>query len=852
MANIFISHSSKDNEKTKDIFNTLQEIGNSLFLDFDGKHGLKGGNKWEKELYVRVKKARIMIVALSPNWLNSQWCYKEYCMARVLRKKIIPVVITADNRIFSWDGNDIQHFDTTKDDNAIEQLKERIAELTRHDISKIYDIKKIDAPFVGLRSFNKEEAGIFYGRNNEILDGIDKLNGMASSENQKFLNIIGASGVGKSSFLKAGILPLLELLYQDDWYVLPTFRAKQELLLNLGKTFSFANGSKELLSQENTKDFFDAMEEQIYKECKSQNRKIEELKILFPIDQAEEILSSTNTQEKEQFFKILQTLLEEKSNFFVVWTLRSDHLKKYQDEALLEFLHQQDETLLLQPIASKELKNIIQEPAYTADVHIEEAVVEEIKEDIRSSTSLPLLAHLLQTLYSKTKSKEKKQITLNDYKALSSEGRNPIENIINEQAEKIYKNINEESLVQELFLNHLIKVNSDESVIKQSANLNAIPLKQQAIAEQFVAKRLFVKDGDGSEVATIEIAHEALISSWERFLRWIDEEKEFLIWKLQFDIAFDEWEKTEKSKKAFLRGLQLEKSLGWRSKLDSQEVAFINKSYIFEQKEKHRKWWMTGSVFLFSLLLVLAKNNYEEKTKDDFFFQINKEQIEDEKKSLEIERLSNFNNKLLVWSHYKIFLWERKNFKVPRLTLDHKETIQGAFVTTNKILSWGQKYIRLWSLKTGEELFVLIHKGVAENESNFDYMLDFSIGVIGVLLSKSEKIILSWTRNKVYIWDLNHIDKPKYIFDNFDSIFSEIYKVLLSEDEKYILVLSSQRLELLNSETYHSIFHIDNYNLKGAFFSKDSKKIISYYNDGHFKETIIEENMTSEDLNLSY
>jgi len=273
---------------------------------------------------------------------------------------------------------------------------------------------------------------------------------------------------------------------------------------------------------------------------------------------------------------------------------------------------------------------------------------------------------------------------------------------------------------------------------------------------------------------------------------------------------------------------------------------------IFEQKEKHRKWWMTGSVFLFSLLLVLAKNNYEEKTKDDFFSQINKEQIEDEKKSLEIERLGNFNNKLLVWSHYKIFLWERNFFKVPRLTLDHKETVQGAFVTTNKILNWGQKYIRLWSLKTGEELTVLIHKGVAENESNLDYMLDFSIGVKGVLLSKSEKIILSWTRNKVYIWDLNHIDQPKYIFDNFNSMFSEIYKVLLSEDEKYILVLSSQRLELLNSETYHSIFHIDNYNFKGAFFSKDSKKIISYYNDGHFKETIIEENMTSEDLNLSY
>ena len=594
MANIFISHSSKDNKKTEEIFNTLQEIGDSLFLDFDGKHGLKGGNKWEKELYIRVKKARIMIVALSPNWLDSQWCYKEYCMARVLRKKIIPVVITADERIASWDGNDIQHFDTTKDSNAIEQLKERISELTRQDITKIYDIKKIDAPFVGLRSFNKKEAGIFYGRNDEILDGIDKLNGMASSENQKFLNIIGASGVGKSSFLKAGVLPLLELLHKDSWYVLSTFRAKQELLLNLAKNLSFANSSVsdtlENLKGNTLKAFFDALEQEIYKQCKSENRNIEELKILFPIDQAEEILSSSNTQEKEQFFKILRTLLEEKSNFFVVWTLRSDHLKKYQDEALLEFLHQQDETLLLQPIASKELKNIIQEPAYMVDVHIEEAVVEEIKEDIRSSTSLPLLAHLLQTLYSKTKSKKEKQITLNDYKALAVDGKNPIENIINEQAEKIYKNIKDKSLVQELFLNHLIKVNSDENVIKQSANLQAIPLKQQEIVEQFVAKRLFVKDSDGSETSIIEIAHEALISSWDRLVNWIEGEKEFLLFRNQLELLYREWKDNNEDERALLKDLNLEKAMSFKSKLvREEEIGFVELSFEYEEKQRKKR-----------------------------------------------------------------------------------------------------------------------------------------------------------------------------------------------------------------------------------------------------------------------
>ena len=93
MAYIFISHSSKDNDKAKEIFEKLQSISQSIFLDFDYIHGIKGGQKWEKELYKRVKQDRIMIVAISPNWLNSQWCYKEYCLARAYKKIVIPVII---------------------------------------------------------------------------------------------------------------------------------------------------------------------------------------------------------------------------------------------------------------------------------------------------------------------------------------------------------------------------------------------------------------------------------------------------------------------------------------------------------------------------------------------------------------------------------------------------------------------------------------------------------------------------------------------------------------------------------------------------------------------------------------
>ena len=593
MANIFISHSSKDNDSALKILSSLQKVGSSIFLDFDSKHGLKGGQKWEKELYVRVKKSRIMIVALSPNWLDSTWCYKEYCMARVLRKKIIPVIIEEDERIEKWDGNDIQHYDTIVDIDAIKKLKERVKKLTHSDVAKLYNIEKLDSSFPGLRSFNKDEAGIFHGRNEDILNSVDMLNGMIDS-NEKFLNIIGASGVGKSSFLKAGILPFVELLHTDLWYILPIFRAKQELLLNLAKVLASASNRKssEVLSILRGSEFIELFEEielNAFDSAKEKNEDIENIKILLPIDQAEELLAATNKKERDLLINILKFLMEEKSNFYLVWTLRADYLKKYQDDKSLEFVHQLESTLLLKPISSKEIKNIIQEPAFSADILIDEAVVEEIKENISSTLSLPILAYLLQTLFRTAKNENRKRITLNDYNALSKDGKNPIENIINESANAICDKTEDIESIKDLFLTYLVKVNIDESITKQSAKLNNVPENMHYMIEQFVDKRLFIKDRDEEGYITIEIAHEALIYTWEKLIGWIEVEREFLIFKSHLNLYYNEWINANRDDKALLSGLSLEKAINFKDKLKNRdETEFVDKSIIYSEEQEKK------------------------------------------------------------------------------------------------------------------------------------------------------------------------------------------------------------------------------------------------------------------------
>jgi hypothetical protein len=597
MATIFISHSSADNDITKKIFDPLKDINRSIFLDFDYEHGIKGGTKWEKTLYHRVKKCRIMVVVLSSNWLDSQWCYKEYCMARVLKKEILPVVIEEDERIEKWDGKDLQHFDHVNDSKeAIDNLKKRVKELTRSDLSKLYDIKEIESPFPGLRSFDESEAAFFYGRNSDILDIVAELKSMADTQNEKFLNITGASGVGKSSFLKAGVLPYLELMHKESWYLLPTFRAKESILRALRDVVeSLLQDEEEVLEKlkdDRYKTLFDKLEESVRKHLKQKSIKPQNLKIILPIDQAEELLTSSNQAEKEQFFKIVRYLLKKNDNFFVIWTLRSDQIKNYQDDKSLEFLRLCGRDFMLRPIAISELKAIIQEPAFVKDVIVDDEVVEQIKLDLTTTTSLPLLAYLLQKLYNDITTKHQKRITINDYKAQASEQKNPIESIINDEADEIYNKAADKNLIKELFINHLVKVNLDKTNNKKSAKLSDIPKELHPVIEEFVKKRLFIKDKDEKkDFVSVEIAHEALLGSWDKLARWLTDENEFLLFKVQLELLQKAWQEAKEQDKnrALLRGLSLANAMRYRDqgKIKDKED-FIKKSEEFEKEEEKR------------------------------------------------------------------------------------------------------------------------------------------------------------------------------------------------------------------------------------------------------------------------
>src|SRR5438309_11952094 len=93
MPAIFISHSSRDQQVADDVKSALARLGfERVFLDFDKDTGIGAGEDWEKRLYEELSRCHAIILLLTPNWLDSKWCFAELTAARALGKVILPVI----------------------------------------------------------------------------------------------------------------------------------------------------------------------------------------------------------------------------------------------------------------------------------------------------------------------------------------------------------------------------------------------------------------------------------------------------------------------------------------------------------------------------------------------------------------------------------------------------------------------------------------------------------------------------------------------------------------------------------------------------------------------------------------
>jgi WD40 repeat protein len=567
MPAIFVSHSTLDKKFSQDIRSWLGKLGfDRVFLDFDKDTGFGAGVLWEKQLHDEIARCHAVLLVLSPNWLASKWCFAELQQARALGKIILPVLCApiGDQKVLpEVQGVDIVDWN----EDGLKRIEQRLFSIT-NDLARGFTLPVNRPPYPGIYAFEMEDAAIYFGRDEETRAVIEKLDARRTQGGARLVLIIGASGAGKSSLLKAGVLPQL-WRRRGHWLVLPPIRPEKAPLEALAKAISHHLGKAEAW-------------EQWHHGLKGPQalRKIEKFlkhvrigdhslaTVLLPIDQFEEVFSIAEAGEREAFLGLLAAMFDPARGLPVlaVATGRVDVLQGLLEVSVLALL---TDTVPLLPMSPASVPRVIEGPAEVAGLAVDRDVTAAIVRDIENAEALPLLAQMLHLLHARCVGD--KRFTLVAYLALGDPSRklNPVQNSVRLAADEAMQGLNpsaqELAALREAFVPHLVRLRLDDrKLVRQPTPLRALPRGAERLIRALTQARLLTVRSDGDD-ALVEVTHEALFAGWPRLSRWLDEEQDFLADIERLKGAHETWQKAPVADKpkALLSGLLLARARHW-------------------------------------------------------------------------------------------------------------------------------------------------------------------------------------------------------------------------------------------------------------------------------------------------
>ena len=613
MSAIFISHSRENAATAKLLVERLRRQGyTSVFLDVDPLKGILPGEKWEETLYRRIRACQAMILLVSRDWLASDWCKTEMRQAKALRKAVFPVRL--DDSDWSILG-DIQFADMGGNKASDPVVYESLfAGLEKARVSKgAWDTKR--APYPGLMAFEEEDAGVFFGRESDIVDHVARMHGMHEAGTPRWLVMVGASGSGKSSLVRAGLVPALRADERHRFVVVGPFRRGKDpfesAALALVEAFRRLGCAREASKLRETLIAADSAEfEGLARDLRVAAENAQAA-VVMVVDQFEELLATRiapagpraasgdastehSCETDNGFLALLRKLADiEGAPFFVLGTLRADFLGAFQSNPALRGLC--SVALIVKPLQLEELPRVIQEPAILASIAFEDGLVDEIVRDTVAQDALPLLAFTLRELYDQYGTGG--LIERRHYRELGG-----LREAVAKKAEEVFGKLQlspgggDEAELRAAFLS-LVQPTDDGQVARHRRRWNELPKTVQPMLEDFVKARLLVSsEGDGAE-PTLEVAHEALFRSWKRLKDWIAQNREFLAWRKQLESAVDSWQQSGRPIRELLHRPEVYRAELWLQKekrlLSPMEGKFVVASIAAERR---RKWLVRLSV----------------------------------------------------------------------------------------------------------------------------------------------------------------------------------------------------------------------------------------------------------------
>ncbi|SNY80635.1 WD40 repeat [Nocardia amikacinitolerans] len=559
MSRVFLSHSSRDTRQAVALKAWLIQadpgLADEIFLDLDRQTGIPAGVRWKDALRRASERCEAVICLLSDHWDASHECKTEYRSAETLGKPIFAVRLQpAKGRDITseWQRCDLfgagPHTSISVDDGppvefrteGLLRLRDglRAAGIGADTFAWPPPDDPDRAPYRGWQPLEAVDAAVYFGRDAQIGRALTAIRALRNTGVGQLFVVLGPSGVGKSSFLRAGLLPRLR---RDDRHYLPAGIVRPQRFAltgdgGLAQTIHRLRADLGLrqpslgVIKAGIRDVARVRDWLAEAQAAAQERIVdptddEPPTLVLPLDQGEEFFGVDADEEARALLALVGELLDPRiaMSMVVIATIRADRYEPLQtapelaDVALRSF----DD---LKPMPQAQFKEVICGPARRArqagsKLAFAPELVDRLLDDwSHGADTLPLLSLTLARLYQDYGDGE---ITLAEYEAMGG-----LRRVVQSEVDELLAvdpAVRQEQLavLRTAFVPWLATVNPDnDQPMRRVARWLDLPAPSRPLLESFIARRLLVRDERDGEIV-VEVALESLLRQWDALAEWL-------------------------------------------------------------------------------------------------------------------------------------------------------------------------------------------------------------------------------------------------------------------------------------------------------------------------------------------
>lgn len=424
-----------------------------------------------------------------------------------------------------------------------------------HTTTMVFRGLSIANPYKGLRAFDEGDAAHFFGRDGDIRQLAERL------ADHRVVMVVGPSGSGKSSLVRAGLIPQL----RDEGVLVTTTVPGSEPLDDLMEALLrvAVDTAPRLRERLGRPDEIAGLLDDL----------LPPGELVLVIDQLEELWTQTAPPERARYLEAIRAIVTHPNERVrIVATVRADFYDRPLADRVLGPLV--GATLAITPLAPADLAEAIAAPSALVGVRAEDALIATLAHEVASEpSSLPLLQYTLTELFER---RTGSSLALSDYEKLGG-----LEGVVQHRAEAILAELGDGAMpsARRLFGQLVTPGAAGQDTRRRTrrAELATVP---EHVIEAFGEARLLTFDVDPHDRSgTVEIAHEALLVHWPRLRGWLEEDREQLRRHRELVDASRRWVRDGRLDADLLRGERLSDALAVAGASDVQ-LDVVEREYL--------------------------------------------------------------------------------------------------------------------------------------------------------------------------------------------------------------------------------------------------------------------------------